>query len=201
MCRSDDPFDRLAHLRVPPGAWKPQPVVNALPASEDANILRSIGAVLDHAAHAVPEIRPVLPFYRDLLGGSVVAGGINPWAGHLSIQLEYPHGGKIELLEPVQSDSSSVGSFLQRSPRGGLHHLTFKVDDLAGALEVLTAAGFSPFGTLMEHADWKETFLHPRETGGVLIQLAQAKPGFPGLVAPLEELLDQAEQMRTASGA
>ena len=163
---------------------------------DDAAVLQSVGAVFDHAAHAVPSIRPLLPFYRDVLGGEVVAGGINPWAGHLSVQLEYRHGGKIELLEPVSSDSSSVGGFLARSPRGGLHHLTFKVDDISFALEVLSGAGFTPFGTLLEHADWKETFLHPRETGGVLIQLAQAKPGFPGLVAPLGELLDQAEEMR-----
>ena len=169
--------------------------------SGDASILQSVGAVLDHAAHAVPSIRPVLPFYRDVLGGTVVAGGINPWAGHLSIQLEYRHGGKIELLEPARADSSSVGGFLERSPRGGLHHLTFKVDDLEAALEILTRAGFTPFATMMEHPDWKETFLHPRETGGVLIQLAQAKPGFPGLVAPLEELLDQAEEMRRSAGA
>ncbi len=163
-------------------------------------MLRAIGAVFDHAAHAVPSIKAALPLYRALLGGTVVVGGINPWGGHLAVQLEYPHGGRIELLEPVQPDSPSVGSFLERSPRGGLHHLTFKVADLASAIGVVEAAGFKPFGTMLDQPNWKETYLHPRETGGVLIQLAQASPGFPGLERPLEELLDEAEAARRAAG-
>jgi methylmalonyl-CoA/ethylmalonyl-CoA epimerase len=167
---------------------------------DDLTILQSIGAVFDHAAHAVPSIRSALSLYRDVLGGTVVAGGINPWGGHLAIQLEYRHGGRIELLEPVERHSSSVGSFLERSPRGGLHHLTFKVDDLAAALDVVTGAGFSPFGTMLDEPSWKETYLHPRQTGGVLIQLAQARPGFPGLERPLEDLLEQADAMRRADG-
>ena len=171
------------------------------PAGSDASsILQSIGAVFDHAAHAVPSIRSALSLYRDRLGGTVVVGGINPWGGHLAIQLEYSHGGRIELLEPVEPDSSSVGRFLERSPRGGLHHLTFKVDDLAAALHVVTSAGFAPFGTMLDQRNWKETYLHPRQTGGVLIQLAQAQPGFPRLEKPLEELLNQADAMRRAAG-
>lgn len=168
--------------------------------SDDMSVLQSIGAVFDHAAHAVPSIRSALPLYRDLLGGTVVVGGINPWGGHLAVQLEYPHGGRIELLEPVERESMSVGSFLQRSPRGGLHHLTFKVGDLSAALDVVTAAGFTPFGTMLDQPNWKETYLHPRQTGGVLIQLAQAQEGFPRLERPLEELLDQADAMRREAG-
>lgn len=170
------------------------------PGSEASTILQSIGAVFDHAAHAVPSIRSALSLYRDLLGGTVVVGGINPWGGHLAVQLQYSNGGRIELLEPVVRDSSSVGKFLERSPRGGLHHLTFKVDDLGAALEVVTRAGFTPFGTMLTQPNWKETYLHPRQTGGVLIQLAQAQPGFPGLELPLEELLNQADEMRRAAG-
>lgn len=173
---------------------------NQRPGNDEPAVLRSVGAVFDHAAHAVPSIRSALSLYRDLLGGTVVVGGINPWGGHLAIQLEYPNGGRIELLEPVQRDSSSVGRFLERSPRGGLHHLTFKVDDLAAALDVLTGAGLTPFGTMLDQLHWKETYLHPRETGGVLIQLAQAQFGFPGMEQPLEDLLDQADAMRQAAG-
>lgn len=171
-----------------------------LAASDDSAVLQSVGAVFDHAAHAVPSVRAALPLYRDLLGGTVVAGGINPWGGHLALQLEYPNGGRIELLEPVQRDSPSVGGFLERTPRGGLHHLTFKVADLATALESVVGAGYSPFGTMLDQPMWKESFLHPRETGGVLIQLAQSAPGFPRLERPLEEVLDEADAMRGAAG-
>jgi methylmalonyl-CoA/ethylmalonyl-CoA epimerase len=189
-------------LRATTGAWNPRQLVSThRHSNHESIILQSVGAVFDHAAHAVPSIRSALPLYRDLLGGVVVAGGVNPWAGHLAVQLEYPKGGRVELLEPVTRDSSSVGAFLQRSPRGGLHHLTFKVPDLALALEAATGAGFTPFGAMLDQPNWKEAFLHPRQTGGVLIQLAQAAPGFPGLEQPLEALLARGEAMRGAEGA
>ena len=167
------------------------------PSDATAETLRSIDAAFDHVAHAVPSIRASLPLYRDLLGGRVTAGGINPWGGHLAIQLEY-QGGMVELLQPVKADSPSVGAFLQRSPRGGLHHLTFKVRSLAAALEQVTAAGYDPFGTMLDAPGWKETYLHPRQTGGVLIQLAQGAP--PKLERPVEELLNEAEAL-LAGGA
>lgn len=164
-------------------------------------LLRSVGAVFDHVAHALPSIREQLPLYRDVLGGSADVGGINPWGGHLAVHFVFPGGGRIELLEPVRPDAPSIGAFLARNPRGGLHHVTFKVKDLAGALEVLGAAGLEPFGTRAEGEGWKETYLHPRTTGGVLIQLAQAAPGVPPpLDGPLEQLLDEAEEMRRRSG-
>ena len=161
------------------------------------DVLASTEAVYDHVAHAVPSISDALPLYRDLLGGTVVTGGISPWGGHLSVILQYPGGAKIELMEPVRRDSQSVGQFLAASPRGGLHHITFKVPDIEVALERVAAAGYHPVATNLTEPAWRETFLHPRETGGVLIQLAQAAPGIPGpLERPLEELLDEAARLR-----
>jgi methylmalonyl-CoA/ethylmalonyl-CoA epimerase len=162
-----------------------------------STVLRSVGAVFDHVAHAVPSIRAVLPLYVDLLGGRPSGGGFNPWGGHLAVQIAYPGGGLIELLEPTQAESPSVGRFLARHPRGGLHHLTFKVKDLAGAVGVLKAAGFEPFGTMLDRPRWKETYLHPRVTGGVLVQLAQSAGEIAPLHRPIEELLDRAEEMRS----
>lgn len=166
-------------------------------ADRTAGVLASLGAVYDHVAHAVPLIRQVLPLYVDLLGGVVCSGGISPWGGHLAVVLEYPGGARLELLEPVRRDAPSVGNFLTTSPRGGLHHITFKVPDIDLALREVRAAGYHPVGTNLAHAAWRETFLHPRETGGVLIQLAQADPGVPGpLERPLGELLDEAARLR-----
>ena len=162
-----------------------------------AGVLGAIGAVYDHVAHAVPSIEEALPLYCGLLGGVVRSGGINPWGGHLAVVVEYANGARIELLEPVRRDAPSLGGFLAASPRGGLHHVTFKVPDLQLALERVLAAGYHPVGTNLEHEAWRETFLHPRETGGVLLQLAQAAPGVPGpLTQPLAELLEEAARLR-----
>jgi methylmalonyl-CoA/ethylmalonyl-CoA epimerase len=162
----------------------------------ESEVLAGLGAVFDHAAHAVPSIRDALPLYRDLLGGRVYSGGINPWGGHLGLQLRYPGGNKLELLEPVRPDSPSVGRFLATHPRGGLHHLTFRVPDLEHAVAVLTDFGYQPFGTRLDDPAWRETYLHPRQTGGVLIQLVQAAEDTGSLDVPVDELLAQAEALR-----
>jgi methylmalonyl-CoA/ethylmalonyl-CoA epimerase len=166
-------------------------------ASGAAGVLERIGAVYDHVAHAVPSIKELLPLYLDLLGGVVSSGGINPWGGHVAVIIEYADNGKIELLEPVRGNAPSIGGFLAASPRGGLHHVTFKVPDIQLALDQVLAAGYHPVGTNLEHESWRETFLHPRETGGVLLQLAQAGRGVPGpLAQPLGELLAEAARLR-----
>jgi len=54
----------------------------------------------------------------------------------------------------------------------GPHHLTFKVADVEAAAARATAAGYKPMGLSLERADWKEVFLHPRQAGGILVQLA-----------------------------
>jgi methylmalonyl-CoA/ethylmalonyl-CoA epimerase len=172
-------------------------VTDTAEANQTANALASVGAVYDHVAHAVPSIREVLPLYRDLLSGVVYSGGINPWGGHVAVHIRYPGGAKIELLEPVRRNAPSIGNFLTASPRGGLHHVTFTVPDIEVALERVLTAGYHPIGTNLSQPGWRETFLHPRETGGVLIQLAQAEPGVPGpLERPLDDLLDEAARRR-----
>jgi methylmalonyl-CoA/ethylmalonyl-CoA epimerase len=144
----------------------------------------------------------VLPLYRDLLGGEVAGGGFNEWGGHLAVHFVYRGGSRLELLEPTRPDSQSVGAFLARNPRGGLHHLTFKVSDLAAAIPLLEQAGYQPFGTMLDNDGWKETYLHPRQTAGVLIQVAQAAPGIPpAFDRPIEEVLDQAERRRREASA
>jgi methylmalonyl-CoA/ethylmalonyl-CoA epimerase len=124
-----------------------------------------------------------------------VFGGINPWGRHLAVQVEFPGGGRVELLQPLPGISPSIGNFLERNPRGGLHHITFKVPDIHVALAAVGDHGLSPVMTYLENDVWMETYLHPRETHGVLIQLAQSSvdagpiPGFS-----LEELIAAAEQ-------
>jgi methylmalonyl-CoA/ethylmalonyl-CoA epimerase len=165
-----------------------------------AKVLTSVGAVFDHTAHAVPSIRAALPLYCGLLGGVPVAGGINLWGGHLGVRFMFP-GGKIELLEPVQADSPAIGGFLRGSPRGGLHHVTFKVASLEQALSSIAVAGLTPIGVRLEPPQWRELFLHPRQTGGVLLQLVQAAPDIPPpLAGTLEELLHEADELRARNG-
>ena len=95
--------------------------------------------------------------------------------------------------------SASIGRFLAEHPRGGLHHVTFKVDDIVAAVRQLEAAAFTVVSTNLDRPEWKETFIHPRDAHGALIQIVQAAPGVPGpLTASVAGLLAQAERLRAA---
>jgi methylmalonyl-CoA/ethylmalonyl-CoA epimerase len=81
----------------------------------------------------------------------------------------------IELLEPMSPDAT-VAKFLER--RGeGIHHLSFFVDDMEGALVQAEAAGLSLIDrTPREGSHGTEVaFLHPSALGGVLVELCRRK--------------------------
>jgi methylmalonyl-CoA/ethylmalonyl-CoA epimerase len=142
-----------------------------------------LGAVLDHTALAAPRIRDLLPLYRDLLGGEFHDGGDNTRVGYRAVQLRYRDGTKTELMEPL-GGSTFFDSFFRRNPQGGVHHLTFLVPSLPEALAAARAAGYSPVGEHLDDDYWQETFLHPREANGTLVQLARKGPAYalvPGL--------------------
>lgn len=83
---------------------------------------------------------------------------------------------KIELIAAT-SPQSVIVSFIEK--RGeGIHHIAFETDDLRKEAARMQNEGFR---LLNEHpqpgADNKEIlFLHPKDTGGVLVELCQTKP-------------------------
>ena len=82
-------------------------------------------------------------------------------------------GLKIELLEATRSDSP-VARFIEK--RGeGIHHLAFEVDDVQNTIKQKKIEGFEPLGDQPKPgADNKLiSFLHPKSTGGVLVELCQ----------------------------
>ncbi len=84
---------------------------------------------------------------------------------------------KIELLAATRPDSP-IAKFLEK--RGeGIHHLAFEVTDIRAELARLKAAGFTPLSEEPRRgADNKlVAFLHPKGTGGVLVELCQEIQG------------------------
>jgi methylmalonyl-CoA/ethylmalonyl-CoA epimerase len=80
---------------------------------------------------------------------------------------------RIELLEPAAADSPVAGFLAKRGP--GLHHLAWKVADVAAAIERLKAANVR----LIDQAPrpgahhTQIAFVHPAATGGVLMELVE----------------------------
>ncbi|MHB8330369.1 MAG: VOC family protein, partial [Acidimicrobiales bacterium] len=138
----------------------------------DAPVSPIAGIVLDHVAVAVERWAEAWPRYVVDLGGEWASGGLN--VGFGPAQLQFANGARVEILQPWQAEANPfLRRFLDSHGRGP-HHLTFKVPDIAAALERAEAAGFSPVGVDLSDSDWKEAFLHPRQATGVVVQLAQA---------------------------
>jgi methylmalonyl-CoA/ethylmalonyl-CoA epimerase len=83
--------------------------------------------------------------------------------------------GALELLEP-QSDDGPVARWLDREGPG-VHHVAFETDDLVGALDTARENGVSlvdeePRPGARGH---EVAFLHPRSTGGVLVEFVEAR--------------------------
>jgi methylmalonyl-CoA/ethylmalonyl-CoA epimerase len=124
---------------------------------------------LDHVAVAVSQIKPALKVFRDGLGGDYLMGGdVGSWRW---LQLRYPGGGKVELLEPL--GDGFLSRFLD-SHGEGLHHVTFKTDDIQAAIAGLRAKGFELVDVNLDDPHWKEAFLRPSRTHGTLVQIAQS---------------------------
>lgn len=80
---------------------------------------------------------------------------------------------KIELLEATNPDSP-IAKFIEK--RGeGLHHIAYAVDDIRAEMQRLSAAGFQLLNEEPKAGADKKwvCFLHPRTTGGTLIELCQ----------------------------
>src|SRR5919198_5845219 len=122
---------------------------------------------LDHVAIAVNSIESALPLFRDALGGEYLNGGDQD-EGWRWVQFRYPGGGTVELLEPLAE--GFLTRFLERHGEG-LHHVTFKTDDIEAAIEQVRAQGYELVDVNLEREDWKEAFLRPSGAHGTLVQL------------------------------
>lgn len=143
---------------------------------------------VDHVAMATWDARGQVRMLTDALGARFVDGGDEHHTGFRWLQFELP-GGKFEVLEPLDRNGF-LYRFLTR--RGeGLHHVTLYVNDLAAEIPKLTDAGYTPVDVNLAHESWKEAFLHPRDTSGVLIQLAQVPDAYAPTTPPrtLDEYL------------
>lgn len=134
---------------------------------------------LNHVGVATPSITGSIAIYRDLLGATAIGEPFDlPAQGVRVCFIDMPNS-QIELLEPLGADSP-VAKFIERNPAGGQHHLCFEVPNMAAAVADLEAKGARVLGAPRIGAHGTPViFLHPKGTGGVLIELMEA-PGKGG---------------------
>jgi methylmalonyl-CoA/ethylmalonyl-CoA epimerase len=88
------------------------------------------------------------------------------------IAITYQAGpGYIELIQPTDADGP-IAKFMAK--RGeGMHHVAYRVTDLAGTLDRLAAAGVRLIDTSARTGThgWRIAFVHPESCNGVLTEL------------------------------
>ncbi|HEX8447503.1 MAG TPA: methylmalonyl-CoA epimerase [Sphingomonas sp.] len=130
---------------------------------------------LNHIGIATPSITASLAVYRDLLGGTAGEPFDLPAQGVRVCFVDVPNT-QIELIEPLGA-ASPIHGFLAKNPAGGQHHVCFEVDDITAAVAAMTARGARILGVPRIGAHGTPVvFLHPRDMGGVLVELMEA-PG------------------------
>jgi methylmalonyl-CoA/ethylmalonyl-CoA epimerase len=126
---------------------------------------------INHVAVVVPDLENSLSFWRDALG--LELNHIEDVPSQKSAVAFFPVGdSEVELVKPT-SDESGVAKFLTERG-GGLHHLCFQVDNIEEMMAELKAKGVRLINeTPQQLPGRKMAFVHPKSTGGVLVELYQ----------------------------
>lgn len=130
---------------------------------------------LNHVALAAPDLDAAAALYRDALGAEVSEPVDLPDHGVSTVFVTLPNA-KIELVRPL-GGGSPLSGFLERFPAGGIHHVCYEVADVRRARDRLVARGLRVLGDGEPRPGAHGTpviFLHPKDTGGALIELEQA---------------------------
>jgi methylmalonyl-CoA/ethylmalonyl-CoA epimerase len=131
-----------------------------------------IDAPLDHIAIVVADLEATLALYTDVLGFSEVYRETVADQGVEAVGLRSGDA-IIELLRPL--DPTSPIAAFRGTAATKLHHTAYRVDDIRAELARLRAAGVRLIDETPRNGAHGNTiaFLHPKSTGGVLIELCQ----------------------------
>ena len=127
-----------------------------------------------HVSIVVPDIEAAARMLHDKYGLTAGVRRLNEQQG---VRLAYVDLGaaKIELMEPSRPDSP-VAKFLERNPRGGIHHFSLSVDDVDAATHAFAAKGIRVLGDGTPQrnlAGERIAFVHPHDFLGALVELEE----------------------------
>jgi methylmalonyl-CoA/ethylmalonyl-CoA epimerase len=146
----------------------------------DARQLLTTGLVtaVDHVGIAVADLDAAIAWYHDHLGMILVHEEVNDDQGIREAMLSVPGASagtaQIQLMAPID-DSSTIAKFLdKRGP--GIQQMAFRVSDLDSLSERLRAQGVRLVYDAPRRgtADSRINFIHPKDGGGVLIELVES---------------------------
>jgi methylmalonyl-CoA/ethylmalonyl-CoA epimerase len=129
---------------------------------------------IDHVGIAVADLDQAMAFYRDTFGMETVHEETNEEQGVREAMVAVGDSGScIQLLAPLD-ESSTIAKFLDRSGPG-LQQLAYRVTDLEAVSTVLRDRGLRLLYDVGRRgtAGSLVNFVHPKDTGGVLLELVE----------------------------
>jgi len=128
---------------------------------------------LDHIAVAVPDLDEAIARFCADLGLTLHGTEDVPAAQTRTAFLPVAGPTSVELVTPLHGAGPIAASLEKRGP--GLHHLCFRTDDVDGDMARLQAKGwrFTTDAPTPGAHGTRVVFIHPKSTGGVLIELAE----------------------------
>ncbi len=141
--------------------------------------LQALITAVDHVGIAVPDLDAAIEFHRRTFGLEVTHEEVNEEQGVREAMLRAPgdQGAAVQLLAPLTAEST-IATFLDRSGPG-LHQLAYRVADLGAVSAALREAGVQLLYETPRRgtAGSRVNFVHPRDTGGVLVELVEPAAG------------------------
>jgi methylmalonyl-CoA/ethylmalonyl-CoA epimerase len=133
---------------------------------------------LSHVSIAVPDLEAAARELRDKYGLSIGPRMVNEAQG---VRLAYVELGaaRIELMEPTRPDSP-LAKFLERNPKGGIHHFSLGVDSIERTTGALRECGVRILGdgkSQTSVAGDPIAFIHPADFLGALVELEEHRAG------------------------
>jgi methylmalonyl-CoA/ethylmalonyl-CoA epimerase len=124
---------------------------------------------INHVAIVVSDIDAGLAFWRDALG---LAAGERKHVAQEAVDIAFLDVGEahLELVQPT-TDDSGIAQYLAKKG-AGMHHICLEVDDIEAAMQRLRDHGAQLLNDTPKERDGiRYVFVHPRSTGGVLLEL------------------------------
>ncbi len=149
-----------------------------VPAALPSDVLGGLVSAIDHVGIAVPDLDAAVSFYTATFGLVERHRELNLEQGVIEAMLApagAPAGAtELQLLAPLTTESS-IARFIERSGPG-MQQLAYRVDDVERAASVLRGKGLRLLYDAARRGtnDSMINFVHPKDTGGVLIELVQA---------------------------
>ena len=135
---------------------------------------------IDHVGIAVSDLDAAMSFYRDTYGMQILHEEVNEEQGVREAMVGVGDSGScIQLLAPLTPEST-IAKFLDRSGPG-IQQLAFRVRDLDRVVEILRGRGLRLLYDAPRRgtSDSRVNFIHPKDAGGVLVELVEPAAGAP----------------------